>query len=199
MNFQPSLDPIVLRHVFVTAVRDLFSTAHNYGDLQDKLGNWHWDADDKKANLRIDLDHNFSAKGLKEFPVPTVWVGVENFDFAKIAIDNFSSVTPDMSRTVYTHACTTGVSIRCVSKKGDEALGLATVAALYFAGLRPLFMRRLGLNGMELKGISKPEGIKDAPDEYVMSICAITLNFNFSLETSIESHRIKMFTTTLTP
>lgn len=193
ISYEPSLDPVMLRRIFLMATRELFSTDQNYGDLQDELGKWKWSEDEKIATLRVDLDHNFNAEGLKEYPVPTVWVGVDDFDFSKISVDNVSDLSADGSRTTYTSSCTTSVRISCVSKRGDEALAIATAAAFYFAGMRPMMMNRLGFSAMEVRKVSSPKKVKDAPDRYVSSDCIIALSFNFALITNVEGHRLKTF------
>lgn len=186
-----SLDPIVLRRVFLLAARSLFSDAKNYGEYAEELSRFVYSEDKVKSTLDVELDYLYNPEKLS--PRHAVYVGITDFDFKSEYLNHHMTTSEDGASVVLGQPTTTGVVIRCVTPMPDEALRLSTVSMSFLLGMRRMFMEQLELSRFDLQKVTAPALIDKAPTALYVSTAAAALAFNFEVTSYVEGHRIKTF------
>lgn len=186
-----SLDPVVLRRIFLLATQTLFSNPENYGESAEDLSRYLFSEDESKRTLAVELDYVYNPALLSARHA--VYVGCSDMDFNAHVLNNNAGINDDRSATVSNQQATTTVGIRFVTPLPDESLRLATVALGYYAGMRVKFMEELGLLRFDLVKISSPSLVEKAPTALYEVTLAIRLAFNFEITSFVEGHRIKTF------
>lgn len=193
------LDPISLRRAFLITTRQIFGHPDNYGVLAPLLGKYVYDADETVSKLPVRLDYEFDPEKLGGSGTPTVWVGMGDLDLEQLVVNNAARSLEANAGYKNVQRAGAVMAIKCVSGNADEALGLATIAANYYAGLRQLLMDRLGLQNFQVRRIGRPQLVDKAPDRMISSDCTIAITFNFTLNATVEGHRLKTIQITTVP
>jgi hypothetical protein len=192
------LELTVIRRAFLLLARHLFSDPGNLGSLQDKLCNMVWDEDPKKSKINIDLDYTYSPDEELD-RTPAIFVGFSQLQFRKVVLDNSARVTPDNSGVYHNQPAQCNLMLQARHQTSDGAYLMGQALTAYFMGIRPLIMNRLGLRKFDLISLGRPEMQEQAPDRFFKIDVNIALDFNFSILTTQEGHRLKKFFITNTP
>jgi hypothetical protein len=186
-----SLDPVILRRIFLLATQTLFSNPENYGESAEDLSRYKFSEDEAERTLSVELDYVYNPANLSARHA--VYVGCGNMDFAAHVLNNNAGINDDRSATVSNQQASTTVGIRFVTPLPDESLRLATIAMGYYAGMRIKFMEELQLLRFDLVQISAPSLVEKAPVALYEVTLAIRLAFSFEVTSFVEGHRIKTF------
>lgn len=188
---EESLDPVVLRNVFLQATRRLYAEPENYGSLRERLKNFRYHAEVAQSTLPVELDFEYNPVTLQ--PRHSVYVGVGAVGFSTTVLDHRADVSDDRAKITYTQSAATVLRLRFVAPAPDEALYLAVVASAYFMAMSRLFVQRLGLSRFDLNELGEPRLLEKAPTRLFEVPFTANLAFNFNVVSTLEGQRLKTY------
>lgn len=197
---QESLDPVVLRSVFLLATRQLYADAENYGDLREPLGRLVYRPELADCTLPVELDFEYNPAELS--PRHAVYVGLGDCKFGTAVLDHRADVSEDRAKITYMQNAETTLRLRYLAPTAAAALHLATVGAAYYMAMSRVFLDRLGLNRFDLQVLSAPQLVDKAPVRLFEVSLGANLAFNFNIVSTLEGQRLKTYqlsTLPLTP
>lgn len=186
------LGPVSLRRVFLLLTRLHYSDPAHYGEYTRNLSQFVWSPDDSKRTLFIDYDYNYRPTKLEQRPA--VFVGLNDFGYRRVALDNARSVIEDNSGTSSSYIAETSLIIRHISLTPDEALALGEMTAVFFAGIRQLLKTRMKLHSFDLAQLNSTKVFMrqaEEPDQQFVCDTIMKVSFVFDWTTLWESHRVK--------
>lgn len=199
------------RRIFLLLTQNLFSSGQNFPPGFEDLSCYRWyapgDPDAVDANssnsLRIAFEDDFDDANPDH--LPAIIVGVGALLLSKEAIGNRTGTSEDLSTTTGTKTARLILTLSVfVDNRIGDAIGLAELMATFLqAAMSPgqdALGESYGVRGFEVDGFDKPENVKEgelSTRRYYKVVLQATFYYNFAVDTSIESHRLrKIFLTT---
>lgn len=185
-----------LRTIFLLLTRAHFSDPANHGYLEETIGCFKYDDDDKLSTLPVELSYVYDPE--KTSPIPAVYVGMDQgMQFRRTDMDDKSATFSDNSGFESAKLAVTSLSIIHLARTMDQALLLAESSAAFYMGIRESLKLQLGLSSFDVLSLSPAALAGKAPERYFRVDLQCALAFNFVVSVNIESHRLKKFAISL--
>lgn len=187
-----AMDALILRRVFVNAVRVFYSNPDNYDGFPETLKAFFYIPDDEKdadgRTLDIDLDFNFDPKTPRN--KPQVFVGCRDIQFDRKVLGDHSTDSDDLATQTQVLGCSTTVEIKHMDRSPDTCITLSGMTLAFFAGIRDVMKDSLGLDEITILS-QTPPGLMNADNQIFNSSLMLGLRWQYVSDITEESLKIR--------
>lgn len=188
------LHPVNLRRIFTLLLRSHYSDPTHYGEFRDDLGCIKWQEGDDAFVIKpkeIYDDSQDLGDG--------IYVDFSYYRPKRMAVDHRSQPLSDGSGFTYTERVESEIVMTHIRNTPDQALMLATESMFFLFGIRDPLVHELRLfQGFDLGAVT-PAALQDRknPSKDFSVDFSVRLEFNLSVTSRLEGHRLKKFGMTL--
>lgn len=190
-SFDKPFTMTALRRIFLLLMRFHFSDSNNYGDLRDVLKNLIWTEVPETTAMDVELMGVFNPSILVRRPA--VYVGFQNMKFNKNVVGDYAGQSADTSAHYLVKTVDTQLVVRSVAQDEDMVSAMSDTALAFLFGMRDMLFNKLRpqMRSLDVTAMEDPKLVEKSPERRFQCDVITTLNFNYTIDVSLESHPVK--------